>query len=190
MSTKVSFSQIFDLASVPEKGIEVTLKPSEAERAAIAQWLDVIAVPGLSATIALSRRGRDFYAYEAAFEADVVQACVVTLEPVPGHLSGSFRRSFRIVSSTASKRFEEGPGGEISLSETDDPDVLEGTMLDLAEPVLEELSLSLDPYPRAPGASFETPGEGEAPPESPFAVLKALKDKALPVNPGKPKRRT
>lgn len=194
MTTNPPFCVHFDLGTVPEKGTELKLVPSEAERAAIADWLGVIALPSLIASVRLSRRGKDFYGYEASFEADVVQACVVTLEPVPGHLTGSFDRSFRIVSSMASKRMEEGPGGEISLSDAEDPDVVEGTNIDLAEPVLEELSLVLDPYPRAPGATFEVPGAGEIPADSPFAVLKALKDKGgattPPGAPAKPRRKT
>ena len=46
-----------------------------------------------------------------------------------------------------------------------------------AVPVLEEVSLALDPYPRAPGAKFEAPKDMEPARESPFAVLKALKEK-------------
>jgi hypothetical protein len=40
---------------------------------------------------------------------------------------------------------------------------------------LEELSLALDPYPKAPGAAFEVPPEPPAPADNPFAVLEALK---------------
>lgn len=191
MDTKPPFARNYDLATLPEKGAELKLTPSAGERAAIAAWLGVAAVERLTADITLSRRGRDFYAYEAAFAADVVQSCVVTLEPVPAHLTGEFRRSFRVVPQAVSRRQEEGPGGEISL-EGDDTDMLDDASLDLAAPVLEELSLSLDPYPRAPGASFAAP-EPEGPvADNPFAVLKALREKAgaPQPSPAKPKRKT
>jgi hypothetical protein len=51
--------------------------------------------------------------------------------------------------------------------------------------VLEELNLALDPYPRAPGVTFEAPKDEPKAAESPFAVLAKLKT----VPPGKPKRR-
>ncbi|MSP95006.1 MAG: DUF177 domain-containing protein [Alphaproteobacteria bacterium] len=190
MSTQPPFASHFDLATLPEKGAELKLTPSLVERAAIAAWLDIPGIENLTASIRLSRRGRDFYAYEAAFDADVVQTCVVTLEPVRAHLKGEFRRSFRIAPSAAAKRYEEGPGGEISLSETEDPDVLDDAMIDLAAPVLEELSLSLDPYPKAPGAKFEVPDEEDTPKESPFAVLKALKESKAPAKPASAKPKT
>jgi hypothetical protein len=53
--------------------------------------------------------------------------------------------------------------------------------LDLGEAVTQQLALSLDPYPRAPGAALPEdltgPGEAQAPPESPFAALKTLKER-------------
>ena len=44
-------------------------------------------------------------------------------------------------------------------------------------PLLEEFVLAIDPYPRAPGVEFAAPVDAEPRPESPFAVLKALKDR-------------
>ena len=71
-----------------DRVVEVAIAPSEAQREGIAHWLGVERLDALKANIALSRAGADEYAYRGHFEADVVQACVVTLEPVPSHLSG------------------------------------------------------------------------------------------------------
>jgi len=53
---------------------------------------------------------------------------------------------------------------------------IESLTYDLAAPLLEEFSLAIDPYPRAPGVAFEPQSDraqkGE---EGPFAALKALK---------------
>ena len=206
--TIMPFVLPFDLATLSENGADVKLAPTEAERKQIANWLGVNAVENLAGLVRLSRHAKDSYGYEASFEADVVQACVVTLEPVPAHLSGAFQRAFQVVSRNAPKRRDRGPGsekstgpfaepsgggGEISLSEADDPDVLDSSMLDLAGPLLEELSLALDPYPRAPGAKFEVPAVGDPPAESPFAVLQGLKDKTgkeAKRAPARPKRKS
>ena len=52
--------------------------------------------------------------------------------------------------------------------------------IDVGEAVAEQLALALDPYPRAPGASFAEGGESEQPEDSPFKVLAGLvkKDKS------------
>jgi uncharacterized metal-binding protein YceD (DUF177 family) len=123
--------------------------------------------------------GDDEYVYGASFVADVVQACVVTLEPVSSHLTGEFRRLFKVMPRAIGghRRRASASAGSVELSslEDDDPELIEGTSIDLAAPILEEVSLALDPYPRAPGVAFESPKEEKNPADSPFAVLEALK---------------
>ncbi|MCT6647115.1 DUF177 domain-containing protein, partial [Enterococcus faecalis] len=61
---------------------------------------------------------------------------------------------------------------EVTLDE-DDVDPIEDGKIDLGQYAVEQLALSLDPFPRKPGAEFVQP---EEPAEiSPFAALKALK---------------
>ena len=102
--TDVPFNAPFDLGTVRDRPIETSLAPSPAERAAIAHWLDIEAVDSLKAVIELSRSGADEYVYSGRFEADVVQACVITLEPVPSHLSGEIRRKFRVFPRSTTRR--------------------------------------------------------------------------------------
>ena len=174
-----SFNVPFDLGSLSDAGAEIQLAPNAAERAAIAQWLEIEAVDQLTATVRLSRSGDDEYTYRASFAADVVQPCVVTLEPVPSHLEGEFERLFRVMPRAVGGHRRKGapPPASVELSslEDDDPELIEGRSVDLAAPVIEEVSLALDPYPRAPGAAFEAPKEEKSPADSPFAVLEALK---------------
>jgi uncharacterized metal-binding protein YceD (DUF177 family) len=162
-----------------DAGADITLSPSDAERAAIAHWLGIEAIGQLQAIIRLSRVRDDEYAYVASFEADVVQACVVTLEPVPSHLAGEFSRLFKVMGRRGGghrrRSAEAGGSVEISHLEDDEPELIEGTSIDLAVPLLEEMSLALDPYPRAPGVAFEAPKEEMSVSDSPFAVLEALK---------------
>ena len=177
------FSMPFDLGTVRDRLVEVAIAPSEAQRAAIAHWLGVERLDALKARIVLSRAGADEYAYSGSFEADVVQACVVTLEPVPSHLSGEILRKFKVLPRVSPRRRKppaEPPSPasaviDLSVADDDTPELLDQPVLDLAGPLLEELSLALDPYPRAPGASFEVPPEPDAAAENPFAVLEKLK---------------
>ena len=101
--------------------------------------------------------------------ADAVQTCGLTLEPLPVHIDRKF--SVQMVEATEREPEEDG---EIDLELDDDSaDQLEGGSLDLGQYAVEQLALSLDPFPRKPGAVFEQPPEpGEI---SPFAVLKGLR---------------
>jgi hypothetical protein len=168
-----------DLAAVPDRGTELAIRPTEAERAAIAEWLGIEGVDSLTATVLVARKGQDQYLYEASFEAEIVQACVITLDPVRSHLSGNFRRIFRLLPKSAARRRKAvvEPPGVLDLfgGDEDEPELLDSPIVDLAAALLEELSLALDPYPKSPGASFEAPPEAAAPVESPFAVLEKLK---------------
>ncbi|MGH7020563.1 MAG: YceD family protein [Brevundimonas sp.] len=103
--------------------------------------------------------------------ADAVQTCGLTLEPLPAHID----RKFSVQMVEASER-EPDEDGEIDLELDDDsPDQIEGGSLDLGQYAVEQLALSLDPFPRKPGAVFEQPKEpGEI---SPFAVLRGLQSK-------------
>jgi len=108
------------------------------------------------------------------FEAEVVQACVVTLEPVRSRLSENFTMAFGGSSRAA------GGAVVIGLEDEDPPEELIEGRIDLGETVAQQLAVALDPYPHAPGAG-EKPAasdEGEAGGEkkaSPFAALAQLR---------------
>jgi cytochrome b pre-mRNA-processing protein 3 len=185
------YSAALDLGLVPERGKELVLTPSESERATISGWLEIEALESLKATILITRLAENEYSYAANFDADVVQACVVTLAPVRAHLSGEVQRSFRVrPRSSASRRKKPAPepqAMDISVLDEDGPELLDSPIIDLAAPLLEELSLALDPYPRAPGVVFQPPAEVVAPAHHPFAVLEQLKGAvSAPAEPVRP----
>ena len=187
-NASLPFSLPFDIGNVSDRGVEIAIAPNEAERAAIAAFIGASALERFAATIRLSRRGSDSFGYDANFAADVVQACVVTLEPVRSHLEGAFARRYRLLAKPSRRR---SPDLDIEIPDTgdDDLEILASAHVDLAAPLLEELSLALDPYPRAPGVAFEAPRDDIGPSENPFAVLAKLKARLQP-NPDKtPPRR-
>jgi hypothetical protein len=104
---------------------------------------------------------------------------VVTLEPVASRLAGEFRRLFKVKPRPNARHRKRGTetvaSVELSSLEDDEPELVDSASIDLAAPLLEEVSLALDPYPRAPGVAFEGPKEEESPADSPFAVLGRLK---------------
>jgi uncharacterized metal-binding protein YceD (DUF177 family) len=175
MASSQPYSAPFDLGTLRNEPVELTLNPGEAERATIATWLGIGAVESLIATVRVSRTQSDGYVYAASFEADVVQSCVVTLDPVRSHLTGEFSRNFVSGPKLPARLAQFATSHEVSSLAEDEPEVLSSPFVDLAEPLLEELSLALDPYPRAPGAVFQVQSQEDPASSSPFAVLEALK---------------
>jgi len=166
------FEKNVELSSLSEAGTEVVLAPNEAERAAIAEWAEVSAVPAFSATVTVKRISSSRFSYAAEFKAEVVQPCVVTLEPVTQKIEQNFTRELHLTHTTRHRPelVELAPGA----GEDEAPEEIESSRYNVAGPVLEEFSLAIDPYPRASGVAFEAPAEEK--PESPFAVLARLKE--------------
>jgi hypothetical protein len=146
----------------------------EAERARLAERFGLLAVDRLGAKLELKRLPGGVIQLRGRFEADVVQACVVTLEPVRSRVGERFAVAFSAVPAVS--------GGEvvIGVGEEDPAEDLRDGRIDLGEVVAQQLAVALDPYPRAPGADdrFEvadgkgTPAE---PGTRPFAVLERLR---------------
>ena len=117
---------------------------------------------------------RRLFRVEGSFEAEVVQICVITLEPFPARLVQSFSASFG----------EGGPGLPAlltGLEEDEQPELIEGGVIDIGETVAQYVALALDAYPRKPGATLprryrgaETNGAGQSE-NKPFAGLGSLK---------------
>lgn len=151
-------------------GLERRLTPDVEARKRIARALDLQALNAFEADIKLVPTVSG-WRMEGRVVADAVQTCGLTLEPLPVHVDRKF--SVQMVEATEREPDEEG---EIDLEMDDDsPDQIEDGRLDLGQYAVEQLALSLDPFPRKPGAVFEQPKEpGEI---SPFAVLKTLQSK-------------
>ena len=145
---------------------DITAKPEE--RAGLARRFDLLSLDRLAAKVKVTPMAGGYYRLAADFDADLVQACTVTLEPVPAHLAESFTLTY-------------GPaeeGGDIVLDGESEPvEPLDDGMIDMGEAVAQQLCLALDPFPRAPAAAIEieTIVTDEPTRESPFAALARLK---------------
>lgn len=152
--------------------VTLDLEPDAAQRAKIAHDLGLESLPSLTARVTV-RPWLDGAEITGRFTATVEQICSVSLDPFEQTLQGEIDVRAVPAGSDAAAADE---GGEVALDPNapDPPDVLEGDTIDVAAYVVEHLSLEIDPFPRKPGVEFEyTPPTQE---ESPFAVLKKLKD--------------
>lgn len=167
------FSHIYDLGDLSQAGADVHIALKADALARLAEWADVSAVTGFVADIALKKLTPNHFTFDMSWNADIVQSCVVTLEPVAAHLSGTVTRELTLIQRTRRKKEEDIPPLE-SMDDEDREDI-DNPHYDLAAPLLEDFLLAIDPYPRKPGAAFESPAASEPKPESPFAALKSLK---------------
>jgi uncharacterized metal-binding protein YceD (DUF177 family) len=175
MDTSAPFERIYDLSDLSVAGTEVTIDAKPEQRAKIAAWLEVDSVEKFVGVIALRKLSMNRYRYEAVLKCHLTQSSVVTLEPLRTRIEERFSRELHVAYRS---RHAPEPDKELTLSAADDdaPEEIESPHYDLAAPLLEELSLALDPYPRAGDESFSLPDAPQAQPDSPFAVLKKLKD--------------
>lgn len=170
--------RLFDLGDLSQAGTEIAVEASPDERRAIAGWAGVDSIEAFTATVLLRRLSQTRFSFEADMAAAVTQSCVVTLEPVAAHIARRIARELHQVPRSPSGHVPEETG-ELTLSAGDDdvPEPIISLYYDLAAPLLEEFALAIDPYPRKDGAAFVRPAEPEVSQSSPFAVLKALKDR-------------
>jgi uncharacterized metal-binding protein YceD (DUF177 family) len=172
MTQKPPLEREFDLGRLSDAGTEIVLSPTEQERVVLAEWAEVCSIEAFKATIELKRITLGSFRYEARIEADLAQNCVVTLEPVASRIDKTFSRELHLTQVTRHGLVEELTPG---AGDDDVPEEIDSPRYDVAGPVLEEFSLAIDPYPRAPGAAFESAPEAEDEADNPFAVLKRLK---------------
>ncbi len=166
-TTEAEFSRPVALSRL---GVEPFCQGIEAaadERERLARRLGLEALDRLRATVTLRRGAGETVLLEARFEAAFTQTCVVTLEPVPDTVSGSF-----------ALRYGPADAAPDELDAAADPDepVFEplcGAAIDIGEAVAQELSLALPEFPRHPDA--ETPQiDAEPQPGAGFAGLANL----------------
>lgn len=151
----------------------VALTPDADTRARIAAHLGLLALPQLRLTGTLVPAPNDSWLLEARLEARVEQNCVVTLAPVSTAIAEDIRRVY-------SPHVAVPEGDEVEMPD-DEIEPL-GQVIDPGAVLLEELSLALPLYPRAPGA--ELPDAAIAPDDAaeditgdtrrPFAGLAGL----------------
>ena len=172
-----------DIDRMGNGGAAVDIVASEGERAALAKRFGFLGLPAFSARVTVDSRLGGQIVVEGRLRGRIVQACVLTLDPVTQDLDDTFRVVFK---RDMAEDLDPESGEAVLSAQADAPEPLEGNVLDVGEIVAEQLSLAADPYPRRPGAKLEDvlpkPRHGgrKGPSEQrrhPFAGLAALKDK-------------
>jgi uncharacterized metal-binding protein YceD (DUF177 family) len=158
------------LDEIPETGLHIDLEADAPTRAAVAAAVAVNEVPRFAASFDLARHGREGMHVVGTVSAQVLQTCVVTLDPVENQIEEGIDLVFVAPSAL-------GPAAnEVNLEAeaVEPPESLIDGVVDLGAVATEFLMLAIDPYPRKPGAVFEPPENADAG-SHPFAALAALR---------------
>lgn len=175
------FSRRVIADTISTAGRTQPVEATEAERRALAERFDLYSIGSLTAQVRMRRVRGEYVRVTGELTADVVQRCVVTLEPVPAHVQEDFETLFAPDHLLPKEEDEEIEVTFSGGTEADVPEAMDNGAIDIGELVAQHLSLALDPYPRKQGAAFqeiddpyEVPAaEPERP--NPFAKLASLK---------------
>jgi uncharacterized metal-binding protein YceD (DUF177 family) len=143
------FSREIEAASVSARTNERQIEATPAEREALAEILDLQSIDRLVARLSLRRLSSGLIEVKGSLESEVVQSCVVTLEPVPAKVTESFRLTFG-----DAQPEPDLTEIDIDFEDSDPPEPILDGKIDLGVIIAEQLSLGLDLYPRKAGAEL------------------------------------
>ena len=168
-------SHVVPVVSLPTKGREVIIDATEEECAAIARANGLESVESFTARFHATKGKGPLIAVQGTLQADVVQICGVTLEPMEEQVYADITLAF-VVDIGAHE-----PAVEFDVDDNDPPDPVIDGQVDFGAVALEYLTLNLNPYPKKPGVYFspdavakiqESPQSDDAGPFSALSILK------------------
>ena len=174
-----AISQDVNVHQLPRKGRHVCIEPQSEKLLRLAEEHGLVSVDRFRADLLVAPWKRDGVRVTGSVVADIVQSCVVSLEPLPARISQTIDALF-VPERSKIGRIREEAGGELLLDpEGDDmPETFSGHTIDIGALCDEFFELELDPYPRKPGVvvePFESASGAKDAAPSPFQKLAQLK---------------
>ncbi|MGD9916318.1 MAG: DUF177 domain-containing protein [Rhizobiaceae bacterium] len=164
---------------MPRAGLPVVMDANSEQREALARAHGLLSVERYHIDLLATAWKRNGVSVTGKVEADITQACVVTLAPVEQHIEEEVSGLFFPEDSRIGRGgFEHA--GEIILDPDgpDAPETFTGDTIDVGALAEEFFALAIEPYPRKAGVSAEATAPAEEPEKpSAFAKLEALRRK-------------
>jgi uncharacterized metal-binding protein YceD (DUF177 family) len=173
------FSYLVKVGHISANPVQVHVEADERERTNLAELWKVETVNRLAADLQIARWKKDGVRIKGHVTGEVVQSCVVTLEPVVTSIEQDIDQIYVPEGSKLARIVLDGAGEMVLDPEGPDlPEQFTGDTIDAGALVAEFAALDIDPYPKKEGATFkehiESKDEEDKKP-SPFAVLKDWK---------------
>lgn len=155
-----------NVARLPQKGMPVLIEATAAQREALAEAHGLLSVERYRADLMVTKWKRNGVKVSGRVEADITQACIVTLEPITAHVDEDVEGVFLPEDSKLARQGFNA-AGEILLDAEgpDSPETFIGDTIDVGALAEEFFGLGIDPYPRKSGASAPPPSDADAAPE-------------------------
>ena len=165
----------FKVRKLPKKGQVIKYSADEAERAAIADEFDLLAVDIFEVECLVKPWKGDGIQLSGTVKAEIEQPCAATAEP----LKQTVAEEIEFIYLPEGSRLLRPPtieDHELVLDPLgeDVPETFSGDSINLAAAWLETFALGIDPFARIEGAEFATEGLDQER-DSPFSVLAELK---------------
>lgn len=173
------FSYPVKVGHISANPVTVKIIADPAERKSLARQWGVADVKDFSAEFEVRRWKKDGVRLKGRVVTEIVQTCVVTLEPVVSKIDEPIDAIF-VPEGSKLARAPLSDTGEMLLDPDgpDSPEVFHGDTIDAGAVAAEYAALAIDPYPRKEGVAFsahvESTEADDAKP-SPFAALKDWK---------------
>lgn len=169
-----------NVARLPQKGLPVVIEADASQRAALAEAHGLTSVESYRADLLVTKWKRNGVKVSGRVEAEITQACIVTLEPVQSKIDEDVDA---VLLPEDSKLGREGfhVGGEILLDAEgpDSPETFSGDTIDVGALAEEFFGLGVNPYPRKAGAAIPDSTDDVEPIESEFQKKLRLISKKL-----------
>lgn len=183
-NTLNEFSRTFNLELVEKKATEINIEATSNECLLLAKRFSIIEIHSLKANCILTKRRQKEigdYLLRVKMEAEVTQACVMTLNNVHESINEEFSIIFQKNGLLKDKNIESQ---EVVFNiDDDDIEFIDDKEVDVGEYVAEYLALFMNSYPRQDEIKGDEIGYAvlsedevieEAEKKNPFAVLKEL----------------
>jgi uncharacterized metal-binding protein YceD (DUF177 family) len=164
-----------EIAELPVDGLSVELVAEEAERIELAQRMGIPEIKVLTATMHVVReQGGATYCVEGRLRAQLVQTCVVTLEPLEIGIDVPIFVRFAETDDVKADDID----WDLLPDDEDMPESITDGVIDLGDLAAEQLALEIDPFPRTPDLPYQDHSSDDgSDEENPFSALAALRDK-------------
>ena len=173
MTDTLPLSHSTNLARLGNAGDEVRFAADEATRAAIAAWSGVLSLQKLEVMVRIKKLDASRFGLDFTLDADVTQACVVTLEPLESDVEEAVDVLFAPVAGEGAQPETVNYDADPDDSKEPPEPLVDGTV-DIGALATEFLVLGTDPHPRKAGAEFAPFKLGDDGAGA-FSALEALK---------------
>lgn len=158
---------------IPRAGIQQHREASPEIRSELAEELGIPACNFLSVAYRIQNIDNGCFDLSGRLRANLTRTCVITLEPISEDIDEPLDCSFVPPDQMPNQQVEE----EEALA-VEDQEPIHHDRIEVGRLIYEVLAASLDPYPRADGATLEPVGElpeHDEAAEHPFSALARLK---------------